>query len=60
MKQGTSQYPVSYEGDENFERSKLETLFAGASNFNVDDVEVLFKAQGGRVSDGLWFRLLNC
>ena len=53
MKQGTSQYPVSYKGDENLKRSKLETLLAGASNFNVDDVEVLFKAQGGRVSDGL-------
>ena len=53
MKQGTSQHAVSYKGDGNFKRSKLETLLAGASNFNVNDVEVLFRAQEGRVSDGL-------
>ena len=52
MKQGTSQHAVSYKGDENLKRSKLETLLAGASNFNVNDVEVLFRAQGGRISDG--------
>lgn len=52
MKRGTSQYPVSYKGDGNFNGPKLETLLAGASNFNVNDVEVLFRAQGGRVSDG--------
>ena len=49
MKVGSSHHVVSYEGGESNAGSNLETVLAGASNFNANDVEVLYKGHGGTV-----------
>ena len=59
MKRGTSQHSVSYKEEEDSSKSNLETVLAGASSFNVNDVEVLYRAQGGMFSDGPLFRISN-
>ncbi|PFX18451.1 Fibroleukin, partial [Stylophora pistillata] len=46
LKRGTSQHSVSYKEEEDSSKSNLETVLAGASSFNVNDVEVLYRAQG--------------
>ena len=47
MKVGSSHHVVSYEGDGSDAGSNLETVLAGASTFQLSDVEVLYKGHGG-------------
>ena len=49
MKAGSSHHVISYEGGKNSKESNLETILAGASNFNASDIEVLYKGHGGTV-----------
>lgn len=47
MREGSSQHVISYRGGNDVTDSNLGTVLAGASNFTVSDVEVLYKEQGG-------------
>lgn len=47
MKDGSSHHIISYTNDSNFKDPNLGTVLAGASNFTVSDVEVLYKGDGG-------------
>ena len=47
MREGSSHHIISYTDGSNVADPNLETVLAGASNFNVSDVEVLYKGQGG-------------
>lgn len=49
MMVGSSHHVISYEGGESNAGSNLETILAGASNFDASDVEVLYKGHGGKV-----------
>ena len=47
MRYGSSHHFVSYKGGDSSARSNLEAVLAGASSFDVSDVEVLYKGHGG-------------
>ena len=55
MREGSSHHIISYT-DSSISEPNLKTVLAGASNFNVSDVEVLYKGQGGIFRQGLAFR----
>ena len=48
MKEGTSHHSTSYRDSNSALGSDLTTILAGESNFTVSNIEVLFKAPGGR------------
>ena len=48
MKEGTSYHSTSYRDSNSALGSDLTTILAGESNFTVSNIEVLFKAPGGR------------
>ena len=48
MKEGTSHHSTSYRDRKSALGSDLTTILAGESNFTVSNIEVLFKAPGGR------------
>ena len=48
MKKGTSHHSTSYTDSNSALDSDLTTILAGESNFTVSNIEVLFKAPGGR------------
>ena len=47
MKEGSSHHTISYAKGKDIADSNLETVLAGASDFNASDVEVLYIGQGG-------------
>ena len=70
MKEGTSYHSTSYRDSNSALGSDLTTILAGESNFTVSNIEVLFKAPGGRpvnstytplciLSDGVWITLCH-
>ena len=52
MKRGTSHHVASYEGERSSAAANPETVLAGASSFDISDVEVLYKAHGGMFLHG--------
>lgn len=61
MKDGSSHHIISYTNDSNFKESNLGTVLAGASNFTVSDVEVLYKGEGGTlISCIVFFKKRRC
>lgn len=58
MKEGTSHHSTSYTDGNSALDSDLATILAGESNFTVSDIEVLFKAPGGRPANTV--HMLRC